>query len=91
MEQQANNMDYYTIFLVSVFIYAICIFIFDIFFPSSSSSDEKDVVGDILKEQGIPRNPPEASGSISSVPPQGQISSFDEGPVVINETSNVTG
>ena len=85
-------MEYYRIFLVSFFIYALSIFIIDIFFPSSSSSDEKDVVGDILEDQGVPRNPPEASGSISSVPEtSGQISSFDEGPVVVSgNTSNTT-
>ena len=64
-------------------------------FPSSSSTDQNDTVGDILEDQGVPRNPPEASGSISSVPPAGEISSFDEGPVVVsgnstNATQNIT-
>ena len=50
---------------------------------NEKEQEQKDPVGDILEQEGIPRNPPEQDTT-------GQISSFDEGPVVVQSVSNET-
>jgi hypothetical protein len=68
----------------------------------NEKEDSEDVVGDILEDQGVDRNPPEVEDNSEVIPPEelannseianetGSISSFTEGPVLVtNSTINV--